>query len=161
MNNMPKDLEREYFRAFGDYEDLLGAADRRSGGGPCFLPDFFQFDNNGKSASVSASRVSGKPVWITSVEIHHHTCEGILPLDGDIFIFAAPPHWFMDFQKIEWFRVPRGTMVKLKAGVLHGTPVSVTGDPVNVLILLPERTYAVDCEFTGLSEDKYLPINFW
>jgi ureidoglycolate lyase len=160
MTAAPKALEREYFRIFGDFEDLLCLADRWGRGEAGFFPDFLQFDNNGKTPSVSVTRVAGKPAWVQNVEIHHRTCEGLLPLDGDVFIFAAPPHWFVDLQKIEWFRIPRGTMVKLKAGVLHGAPVSATGDPVNVLILLPERTYANDCEFIELEKERYLPLDF-
>ena len=49
-------------------------------------------------------------------------------------------------------------MVKLKPGVIHGAPISVTGDPVNVLILLPERTYSNDCQFTQLEEKDYMQI---
>jgi ureidoglycolate lyase len=160
MGIRPRELEREYFRVFGDFENLLDIADRRGDENGGFFPDLLQFDNNGKSPSVSVSRVSGKPSWVQSVEIHHKTCEGLLPLDGDVYIFAAPPHWFVDFSKIEWFKIPRGTMVKLKAGVLHGSPVSATGEPVNVLILLPERTYSNDCEFIELEKDKYLPVDF-
>ena len=64
----------------------------------------------------------------------------------------------MQLDQTRLFRVSKGTMVKLEPGVIHGAPISVTGDPVNVLILLPERTYSNDCQFTQLEEKDYMQI---
>ena len=64
----------------------------------------------------------------------------------------------MRLDQTRLFRVPKGTMVKLKPGVIHGAPVSVTGGPVNVLILLPERTYSIDCRFIQLEEKDRMTI---
>ena len=51
------------------------------------------------------------------------------------------------------FRVPMGTMVVLRPGVWHHAPFTVDDDPANVLIVLPERTYANDCLVVELGED--------
>jgi ureidoglycolate lyase len=154
---VPQELNREAFRNIGDFEDLLGLGERFTGGPVTdgFFPDTLQFDNNGKAMSISICRVSGTPTHIKAVEYHSQCYEGILPLDGDIYMFAAPP-WQSTLDDIRIYRVPRGTMVKLKPGVLHGTVISVDGSDVNVLVALPERTYANDCVLTELKEEDWI-----
>ncbi|MDD6347789.1 MAG: hypothetical protein PUA52_07275 [Lachnospiraceae bacterium] len=147
-----EELSYEAFHSFGEYEDLLTS--RESG----FYPDMIRLCNDGRDTSVSISRVEGKGREIVNYEYHTNTCEGILPLDGDIYIYAAPPFWFPQVDKMRVFRVPKGTFVRLKAGTLHGGQFSVTGEPVNVLILLPERTYSNDCEFIDLEEKDRMLI---
>lgn len=156
----PEELERSSFRKLGEFEDLLTAGDTCSGGKTeeGFFPDLLRLCNNGKDTSVSITRVCGRNRTVASCEIHSDCCEGILPLDGDVYIFAAPPFWYMRLDQTRLFRVPKGTMVKLKPGVIHGAPVSVTGGPVNVLILLPERTYSNDCRFIQLEEKDRMTI---
>ena len=46
--------------------------------------------------------------------------------------------------KFEAFLVPKGTLVKFKAGVLHGTQFPVDQENAAVIVLLPERTFATD-----------------
>lgn len=156
----PEELDRSSFRKLGDFEDLLTTSDTYSGKKTeeGFFPDVLRLSSNGKDTSVSVTKVCGKNRTITSCEIHSDCCEGVLPLDGDIYLYAAPPFWYMQLDQTRLFRVPKGTMVKLKPGVIHGSPISVTGDPVNVLILLPERTYSNDCQFTQLEEKDYMQI---
>jgi ureidoglycolate lyase len=155
---VPEELNRETFRKLGDFEDMLTLGERFTGGPTTegFFPDALQFDNNGKAMSFSICRVSGTPTHIKAVEYHSESYEGILPLDGDIYMFAAPPWWFMKLDEIKIYRVPRGTMVKLKPGVVHGTVISADGSPVNVLVALPERTYSNDCVFTELKEEDWI-----
>ena len=83
-----------------------------------------RLSSNGKDTSVSVTKVCGKNRTITSCEIHTDCCEGVLPLDGDIYLYAAPPFWYMQLDQTRLFRVPKGTMVKLKPGVIHGAPIS-------------------------------------
>ena len=146
------DLERESFRKLGDYQELLSLGVKDNEG---FFPDFLQLDNEGKSASFSICRV-GKQEIIKSVEYHTNCYEGILPLDGDIYIMAGPAHWFLQLDSISLFRVPKGTLVKIRQGVLHGSPISCNGELVNVLITLPERTYSNDCVFMELEEKDWM-----
>jgi ureidoglycolate lyase len=70
-------------------------------------------------------------------------------LDNDILIHVGPPtspRMGLPLDEIQVFRVPRGTAVSLRPGVWHGAPYTVDDRPANVLIVLPERTYANDCE---------------
>lgn len=157
----PEELNRESFRKLGEFENLLTTSDTYSGQKTeeGFFPDVLRLCNNGKDTSVSITKVSGLNRTITSCEIHSDCCEGILPLDGDVYIFAAPAFWHMQLDQTRAFRIPKGTMIKLKPGVIHGAPISVTGNPVNVLILLPERTYSNDCQFIPLEEKDQMQIS--
>ncbi len=161
MKLKPEELTRESFRKLGDFENLLEFANIYSGKrvDEGFFPDALQFDNAGKAMSVSITKVCGKPDAIKNVEYHSHYYEGILPLDGDVYIFAAPAFWYLKLDETRLFRVPKGTLVKLKPGVVHGSPISVDGKPVNVMIMLPERTYSNDCEFIELEKEKYMYLD--
>lgn len=158
----PEQLTREAFREFGDYEILLELPETRSRGSvdSGFFPDAIQIENGGKSASFSITRVSGKSSVIKSIEYHSATYEGILPLDNDIYIFAGPAYWYLKTDEIRLFKVPKCTLVKLKPGTLHGSPISADGKPANVLIILPERTYSNDCKFIDLEEKDYINIEW-
>lgn len=158
MKLKPEALERESFRKLGDFENLLELSDVYSGKkvDEGFFPDALRLDNDGQATSVSITKVCGKPKIIRNVEYHSRSCEGILPLDGDVYIFAAPAFWYLKLEETRLFKVPKGTMVKLKPGVVHGAPISADGSPVNVMILLPERTYSNDCTFIELEEEKFM-----
>jgi ureidoglycolate lyase len=106
-------------------------------------------------------QVKWRPLTIDVAEYHTGTDEGILPLDGDVYIHVAeptgdgsPPE---DPEKFQVFRVPQGTMVVLKAGVWHHAPFATKEEAVvNTLITLPPRTFINDC----LVEDGMAPISF-
>lgn len=156
----PEALDARSFRKLGEFVDLLAAADLDTGetAEERFFPDLLRLTNNGKDVCLSITRVRGRPGKITTAELHSDCCEGILPLDGDVYLYAAPPFWYPKLEETRLFRVPKGTLVKLKPGVIHGAPISVTGAPVNVLILLPERTYSNDCQFMDLEEEKQMTV---
>jgi ureidoglycolate lyase len=83
---------------------------------------------------------------IDTNEFHTSTGEGILPLDNDIFIHVGPATaGEVPFEKIRVFLIPKGTMVVLRPGTWHHAPFTSGNKPANVLIVLPERTYAIDC----------------
>ncbi len=156
-----EELNRDSFKKLGDFEDLLTLSDTYSGKktDSGFFPDAIKLDTGSCNSAISIAKVCGNVDTIKAVEYHNHTCEGILPLDGDVYIFAAPPFWFLKLEETRLFRVPKGTFVKLKAGVIHGSPISADGSPVNVLITLPERTYSNDCVFIELEEKDYMTVS--
>lgn len=106
-------------------------------------------------------QVAWRPLVVDVTEYHSYTMEGILPLDGDVYIHVAeptadgsPPD---DTEKFQIFRVPQGTMVVLKAGVWHHAPhATEEGAVVNTMIVLAPRTFINDCHV----EDGMLPIGF-
>ena len=99
------------------------------------------------AVSIGICQVKWRPLLIDVCEFHTHTGEGILPLDGDIYLHVGRPTGDDRVPaELEIFRVPRGTMVTLKPGVWHHAPFATAPNAtVNTVILLPQRTYAADC----------------
>lgn len=155
-----QELTREGFRLFGTYQNMLDAGAYRLGeeGTNEFSPDMLTLDLHDGIASFSIARVSPCPMVVENMEYHLHTCEGILPLDGDCVIYAGRSSWQPDPGSIAAFRVPRGTMVRLNQGVLHGRQFAMGEAPVHVLIVLPVRTYGNDCVFTMLEEKDRISL---
>ena len=153
-----EELNVEKFLPFGYYADYLVSTREKFvlgiGGAIEFFPDMVQQDLGGVSmASFSALRVAPRELRIDITEYHTQVAEVVLPLDGDVLMHVGPPTVpgrGVPLDKIRVFRVPRGTLVALRPGVWHHAPFTVNNDPVNMLIVLPERIYATDCEVTEL-----------
>lgn len=157
----PQALTPEAFRPYGEYMDLLHVkkAEENTTATNVFTPDLVTLHLDGKMpASICMARVSECERVITALEYHQFTCEGILPLDGDIDIYVGESSFKVDPNQVVSFRVPKGTFVKLKPGVLHGRQYVVNTPQVNILILLPERTFGNDCTFTILEGDDRISI---
>ncbi len=159
------ELSLEAFSPFGFYADLIDPDQEKIGAPPIeFFRDMVQQDLGGApTVSFSTCRVEPRDLVIDVSEYHTATGEGILPLDNDVLIHvgpATPPDADVPLDKIRVFRVPRGTMVVLRPGVWHHAPFTVNDDPANVLIVLPERTYANDCEVFELAEDDRIRIEW-
>ena len=158
----PLQLDREAFRPYGDFIDLLHVKqmEKMAGADNIFVPDLVKLHLDGRMpASVCVAKVSQCERVISMVEYHQYTCEGILPLDGDIDIFVGPYSFRLDPKAIQVFRVPKGTFVRLNPGVVHGRQFVVDTPSVNVLILLPERTFGNDCVFSRLEEADQIRIS--
>lgn len=155
-----KELTHESFLPYGTYGNLVDPASEKLGAKPVeFFRDIVQQDfAPANAASYSTCRVEKREPIIDVTEYHTRTAEGILPLDNDALIHVAPATASGEpapLDKIEVFRVPKGTMVVLRPGVWHHAPFTVNDEPANVLIVLPERTYANDCEVVPLEgEDR-------
>ena len=108
----------------------------------------------------SVCRVCQRPNLVDETEFHNGTGEGILPLDADILIHVAPASASNEppVDQIEIFRVPRGTFVSLNAGVWHHAPYAYGSEVANTLIVLPERTYAVDCHVEKIPQAQRVEI---
>lgn len=81
---------------------------------------------------------------VPGAEYHSYTPDIILPLDGDIIYYAAPASSAPHPELMRAFRIPRGTMVCLNAGVWHQSAFAVGREPVHALVGLPQRTYKND-----------------
>ncbi len=148
-------LSVDAFLPYGFYANLIDPKAERLGTSPVeFFRDMVQQDLGGLAiASFSTCRVEKRDLVIDVTEFHGATDEGILPLDNDILIHvgpATPADAGPPLDKIHAFRVPRGTVVVLRPGVWHHAPFTPNDAPANVLIVLPERTYANDCEVVNL-----------
>ncbi len=154
-----KPLSKEAFKFYGEYQNLLDVGEFGPAGADAgFYPDLLQL-NFGKTTlpSICVCKVK-KPeeMVIRFAEYHSYTCEGLIPLDGDVIIYVGRPA--RGFRKpnggdLEAFILPKGTFVKFKPGVLHGTQYPIDQEYVSLICMLPERTYANDCEFIRLEDD--------
>lgn len=158
-----EELGAEAFLPFGFYAGLINPDTELIGAPPIeFYRDMVQMDLEGAGiVSFSTCRVEPREPVVTVTEYHTGTGEGILPLDRDVLIHvgpATPPGAPAPLERFRVFRVPRGTMVCLRPGVWHHAPYAIGDGPANVLIALPERTYANDCTVVELGEDERLRI---
>ena len=84
-----------------------------------------------------------------------------MSLDNDILIHvgpASPKGSDIPLDKFKVFHIPKGTMVVLRSGVWHHGPFTANDQPANILIVLPERTYANDCVAIELNESDCIKI---
>ena len=52
----------------------------------------------------------------------------------------------------------QGTIVSLRPGIWHHAPFAYNSEYVNVMIVLPERTYANDCTVYEIPEERRIEI---
>jgi ureidoglycolate lyase len=157
-----KELGRDSFDVYGSYQHMINPKTEKIGQEPIeFFRDMVQLKlGSVPAASISVCRVQKRPFVIDTVEYHNGSSEGILPLDGDIIIHVAPatPPDKIPLDRFEAFRVPAGTFVALRAGVWHHAPYALEKSVVNVLIVLPERAYALDCTALEIPEIEQIEI---
>jgi len=157
-----QELSLSNFRSYGTFANLLKPDSFHFGEPPIeFYRDMLQLHlGNSSPASISICKVCSRALIIDKSEYHGQTCEGVLPLDGDVIIHAGPAtrKGVFPAEHVEAFRLPRLTMVALKPGVWHHAPFAYKSDFVHVLIALPERTYANDCTVLELMEDERIEI---
>lgn len=157
-----KELNLEDFQLYGSFTDML-APD-----GYCFEGAGFRFYRDctqqylgtGAQASFSLCEVQERPFVIDCSEYHNYCAEAILPLDGDILMHVGPAvsSESPPLDEIEVFRVPKGTLVVVKPGVWHHAAFAFQCQKVNILCILPERTYMNDCHVRELEGDDRLEI---
>ena len=157
-----QELTLERFQVYGSFANMLNPKSPKIGAPPIeFFRDMARV-NLGRHTQVSCSicRVEPRPPVIDVSEFHSYCGEGMLPLDGDALIHVAPATASSEIplDSVEVFRVPKGTLVAIHPGVWHHAPFAVQTEPVNVLILLPERTYANDCIVSPIPEDQRITI---
>ena len=159
-----KQLSREGFLHLGTYADMINPEGPHLGKEPCcFYRDMALLPlGQSTSAGFSITRVSPRPFVIDELEYHTNTGEVILPLDGDILVQAAPAsgNGILPAEDISVFFVPKGTLVMLRPGVWHAGPFAAGDSPVNILVALPERTYANDCTVIKLKPEECRSFSF-
>lgn len=161
-----KPLSHEAFLAYGTFGRLTPptVAPLAKGEATAFWPDCGGVLTLGPMASnqvaIGICQVSWRPLQIDVCEFHTSTGEGILPLDGDIYLHVGRPTGDekVPVGELEVFFVPRGTMVILKPGVWHHAPFATKeGEVVNTVIMLPQRVYANDCTVKNHSPVPFTP----
>ena len=156
-----QELNIEEFSAFGTFYDMMNPEGTKMGTSPIeYWPDLSQVSlGHGSTVSFGMVKVAPREYIIRENEYHSNCGEGMLPLNGDILIHLAPPSGErIREDEIRVFRVPAGTFVSIKPGVWHHAPFAAGKNPVNVLIVLPPRTYQNDSHAFKLKEG--LPIHY-
>jgi ureidoglycolate lyase len=98
---------------------------------------------------------------INVVECHSSTAEMLMPLDAGVLMWFAPasvPDAGFPAEKVRAFHIPKGNMVVIKPCNWHQGPFSLGSEQANILVALPERTYANDTRTIFLEGDDGLLI---
>ena len=158
-----KELDIKSFMSLGTYVNMLDPDSEKFDIGPIeFFRDMVSVDLAEKHhASISMVRVQQRPLVIDVMEFHN--CgEGFMPMDADMLIplAAATLEKRIIPEKIELYRVPKGTFVSLRPGVWHNAPFPYQSKSVRFLVVLPERTYATDdyCDLIPAEEQIQVQI---
>ena len=161
-NSKIEKLTMEAFAPYGYFSLMINPKTEKIGNPPIeFYRDILQLDLGLMTkASFSICRVQKRPEVIDTIEYHSSCGELLLPLDNDVLIHVAPAteNDLIPHDKIRIFHVPKGTGVVLKPGVWHHAPFVDKDEYANVLIVLPERTYANDCNVFYLRDDQKTKI---
>lgn len=154
-------LTKEEFSIFGQFHDMFS----KEGYG--FGDNKFKFYRD--SVRMSADSVLGfstlrvkkdEKLEVTALEYHDKTAEVMIPLDDDAVLCLAPAGNLETPLKedIRAFYIPQGTLIHLNPGTWHFRPMPVYKEEVNVLIVLPERTYKVDLIAKEYIEDNIIRL---
>lgn len=112
------------------------------------------------SIAVSVTHVKKRPLVITFIEKHCHTCEIMTILDADVLMHfgIATPAGEYPLDQLEVFRIPKGTCLCIRPGVWHEAPYLTDAEEANVQVLLPEYAYVNDFDGLELDESQQIAI---
>ena len=161
-----KKLEQSSFAKYGEFQNLLdeAALAEKSVFPAGFFADVVKLDFGASSLpTISVCHVKKQEKNIISMlEAHKFTCEGLLPLDDDIIIFAGVmfPGRKFSVDSVEAFYVPKGTFVKLNPLILHGTQFPVNKEEAHIVCILPGRTFMNDMMAEMLAPEDQAVVTF-
>jgi len=143
-----KILTIEGFGKYGIFQNLLNneSMAKKSIFPANFFADLITLDFASTTLpSISICHVKKQEKNVVSfLEAHQFTCEGLLPLDGDVIIYVGVPGKKFSVEALEAFIVPKGTFVKLNPLIVHGTQYPVKEEEVHIVCMLPARTFKND-----------------
>lgn len=155
-------LTKDNFGKYGEFLDLLDESElkKKSIFQEGFFADVVALEfNQGNQPTVSVCHVKKQSDNIISfLEAHQYTCEGLLPLDGDVIIFVGIMDRDFRTESIEAFYVPKGTFVKLNPLIVHGTQYPVDKEDVHIVCMLPGRTFKNDMLSRRLETEEQIRI---
>lgn len=146
-----EELSKEAFAPFGEYVDMASPKGEFLGAKPVvFFRDMMPVTLGCPSSEIAFSicQVEKRPMVVDIAEYHSACGEVNLPIDADILVHVAPatPNGVCPFEKFRVFRIPKNTLFYFRPGVWHHAPyVCGNASVANVMVVLPERTYANDC----------------
>lgn len=150
-----KEMDLGSFQKYGRYAPVLQPTTPCLGTSPIrFFRDILSLGN--EPVTVSNTMVDPMPMIVDTMEYHSRTGEGFMILDADavICLGIATSDGKLP-QTLEAFHLRQGVMVYINPGVWHYAPYPIGNQPINSLVLLPERTYALDCQKVVLTADDW------
>lgn len=138
------------------FHDMINCSGYKIGESPIeFFRDLLCC-NIGDSGYTAFSIVKCKKREMIIDEIEQHICtaEVLIPLDGDVVIFAGPATDGIIPPEFKAFIVPQYTMVIFDFGVWHKAPFPIKNEIVNSIVVLPPLTYSRDCNVLSLEQEQ-------
>lgn len=155
-------LSREHFEKYGSFHNMINPQTEVLAKGTVeFHRDIAKMTlGMCNQPSFSVTHIENRPYIVEKLEYHDRTGETFMPLDSDVIIHLAPASKPADIpdENIEAFLVPKGTLVVIHPGVWHQAPYVYGEKEANVLVVLPERTYANDCKVVFLEKQYELVL---
>ena len=153
-------LTMEAFAPFGQFY----AIDDPKGYALCgelhrFFPDRLVADSLHRVGYSPILVKKPEKMVITQQENHTTTWEMLMPLDDDMIVHVAPVSAGAVVTELaQAFIVPKYTLVKLNASVWHLAPLPVNKDQLTAMVILPECTYANDCNVVDLKPEQQFEV---
>ena len=153
-------INHENFAPFGQYYPisaptgypLCGELHR-------FFPDRLVADSQHRVGYSPILVKKPERMIINMQENHTTTWEMIMPLDDDMIVHVSPacagtpPTEFA-----QAFIVPKCSLIKFNAAVWHLAPLPVNKDELTAMVILPECTYANDCNVVTLTPEQQFEV---
>ena len=156
-----KPLTMENFAVYGRFHSMTGPTGAALGvGSPIrFYRDLVPL-GTAQNLAASVTEVDPIPLVVDVMEYHTNNWEGFMGLDCDSYVVVAPATGDGTFktEDLEAFFVPKGTFIYLHPGVWHYAPFPAENMVLHSLVLLPERTYANDCEKVFLAPEEQVAL---
>ena len=153
-------LTKEAFAPYGEYYDMLNPEGYAlTGPLHSFYPDRLLDRVNANFAFSPMVVKKPEKYIVDTIEYHTTTAEVIFPLTDDIvFHVCQPSGGKVITEQTKAFLVPKGTMVKINAGVWHLCPMPLHDEKSTTLIALPECIYANDLKVANLTAEEQFEI---
>ncbi len=153
-------ITNENFAPFGQFYSMSNPSGYAlTGELHSFYPDRISADTHHCLGFSPMNVNKPEKMVVTQQEYHTTTWEIILPLNDDMIIHCAPASAGKPVPElVQAFIVPKNTMVKINAAIWHLAPLPVNEKTLNVMIVLPECTYANDLKVADLTEEEQFEI---
>lgn len=143
-------LTPEAFEPFGTYCEYSKCDDTKEAMAYC--ADVAAVTLNSPVTGIGVLFADPQKAEIPEMEIHHHTEEGWLVLDGPCVSAFGTPAPDPNDAEYKAFLIPAGTALSLKIGVWHFAPLPSGDRRTTVLCLLPPNTPELDIVVKPLKE---------